>query len=97
MTAPTSPAPPNTNTKHKPKSKKAPTSPIAGAMTIGELFLALGDKYTLSQTTLSKHLNESRDTRQLPDDLIALGVVADWETRAATSNFNNQCRWLRIQ
>jgi predicted transcriptional regulator len=93
--------PKSTSPKNKsnttPKPHQTP-SPIAGAMTVGELHSKIyPSQYTLSLTTLSKDLNKARGTEQLPDDLIALGVVADWQTRASTSNFNNQCRWLRLE
>ena len=76
---------------------KPTVKPIAGAMTVGGLFTALKPDYPHSQVTLAKHVNGSRATEKLPDDLMRLGVVADWQTRAAASNFNNQCRWLMLE
>jgi predicted DNA-binding protein len=93
------------NTKPKSNTKKAspsptspaPTSPIAGAMTIGELFKVLEPLGYLSLKTLSRHLNKAIATQKLPDDLIRLGVVADWETRAKANRYSNQVRWLRLK
>jgi hypothetical protein len=89
--------------KSKPKNKPAPTSPaptspIAGAMTIGELSKALESLgYLHSQKNLSRQINKAIATQKLPDDLIRLGVVADWETRAKANRYSNQVRWLRVE
>lgn len=100
--APTSPAPtPIAVTKKSPTSP-APTSPtsqpIAGALTVGELSKALESLgYLHSQKNLSRQINKAIATQKLPDDLIRLGVVADWETRAKANRYSNQVRWLRLK
>ncbi len=102
----TSKAPPieptSTPTSPIAVTKKAPAAPtplppIAGALTTGQLFKALKALgYSKTDKTLSRLINQARATQQLPSDLIALGVRADWETRANAKATNNRVRWLRF-
>ena len=71
--------------------------PSTGALTTGELFEALeGKGYARSIGTLRRALKAAIDVGQLPDDLSALGIRADFETRRSANPKDNSVRWLSL-
>ena len=79
----------------RPTSSIKVSPPSTGALTTGELFAALeGKGYARSLGTLRRALRGAIDVGMLPDDLIGLGVTADFETRRSASPKDNSTRWL---
>jgi hypothetical protein len=91
--APTSPASPPIAI-----TKKAPAAPAPdGAMTMGELFVALGDKYPHTQKSLSRRINKKAKSGTLPDELVSLGLSADFEVKRAAKSSASDTRWLYLR
>ena len=75
------------------KTREAST----GALTTGELFAALeGKGYARSLGTLRRALKAAIELGQLPDDLSALGLTADFELRRSANPKDNSVRWLSL-
>ena len=67
-------------------------------LTTGELFMALeGKGYQKSIGTLRRALKLAIETGNLPDDLTALGVTADFEVRRSANPKDNSVRWLFVK
>ena len=49
-----------------------------------------------SLPTFRRALKDAIDLGQLPDELTALGLVADFETRRSANPKDNQVKWLRF-
>ena len=82
----------------RPTSSIKPSTPCTGALTTGELFAALeGKGYARSLGTLRRALRGAIDVGMLPDDLAALGVTADFETRRSANPKDNSVRWLSLE
>ena len=54
----------------------------------------LGHQHKLKN--LSSRINASAKNQQLPSDLVALGVRADWDAQTRVSKYSNQRRWLSL-
>ena len=83
----------------KPSTRPAKTREASiGALTTGELFVALERKsYARSLVTLRRALARAIELGMLPDDLAAMGVRADFETRRSANPKNNAIRWLFVE
>ncbi len=80
-------------------TKKAPDAPAPdGAMlTMSQLSKALTDLgHQHKLKNLSSRINASAKNQQLPSDLVALGVRADWEAETEENKYSNQRRWLSL-
>ena len=82
-------------TLERPTRAIKSSTPPTGALTTGELFEALkGKGYSKSLETLGRHLRKARVSEKLPDDLIALGVRADFEAKRSANKKDSGVRWL---
>ena len=76
------------------KTREAST----GKFTTGELFVALEAKgYARSLVTLRRALARAIECGQLPDDLAALGIRADFQVRRSANPKDNSVRWLSLE
>lgn len=81
-------------TASPPKPKREPSTGMMGTTEAHEQLTALG--YSKALPTFRRHLATAIDAGQLPDDLVALGLLADFEIRRSANPKDNSVRWLRL-
>ena len=75
-----------------PKPKREPSTGLMGTTEAWEQLTAIG--YSKALPTLRRHLATAIGSGQLPTDLVALGLVADFEVRRSANPKDNSVRWL---
>jgi Ribbon-helix-helix protein, copG family len=81
-------------TTSPPKPKREPSSGMLGTTEAWEQLKAIG--YSKSLPTFRRHLAVAIDAGELPADLVALGLVADFEIRRSANPKDNSVRWLTV-
>lgn len=77
-----------------PKPKREPSPGMLGTTEAWEQLQAIG--YQRSLGTFRRHLAVAIDVGELPSDLVALGLVADFEIRRSANPKDNSVRWLEV-
>ena len=81
----------------RPTSSIKPSTPCTGALTTGEILpLLQGRGYPKGIAMLRRSLRRAIELGQLPDDLAAMGIRADFETRRSGNPKDNSLRWLFV-
>lgn len=77
-----------------PKPKREPSIGSLGTTEAWEKLKTIG--YQKSLPTFRRNLAVAITAGELPADLTALGLVADFETRRSANPKDNSVRWLRV-
>ena len=76
------------------KQKREPSIGLRGTTEAHQKLQASG--YSKSIGTFRRHLATAIDAGEWPTDLVALGLVADFEVRRAVNPKDNSVRWLEV-
>jgi len=81
-------------TASPPRAKREPSTGMLGTTEAHEQLQAIG--YSKALPTFRRYLATAIGTGELPTDLVALGLVADFEVRRSANPKDNSARWLEV-
>ena len=81
-------------TASPPRPKREPSTGMLGTTEAHQQLQAIG--YSKALPTFRRYLATAIGFGELPTDLVALGLVADFEVRRSANPKDNSVRWLRL-